>query len=543
MSSNQELFARLFSASIALIRNEIGVLEEKLITETQQRIGDLSVVSLNKITESLKALEDKRVVLEEETRKEHLQIVEEHIHNHVLQEINVDIPKDVVREASLELFRKTIDDSLQSLASKLEENKTKLEEDLHHLDVVYDAKWKPLKDVKDHTLHVVSGMMEVSGKILEAEHEKIRLEARSEFQKIAGLISEEKEEQSKTYKELQKNFADSFAGITIRVAEQLKTLEKDTAIRIGTVEKDQQKIVEDFDKKFNGLMEKITKAVEDKISIKIDPIDFTSYALKSHTHKEFGQIEKRFETLESKMATKTDLKDIASDVVKKIRVPKDGENGENGKKGKDGDDAKNWLFKFDKNIRGLLLYKREDEVEWKSESLIGPKGMDGGGSSGGGSLGIDMFQNGTLLARQVQEVNFTGNVSLSRSSPIGVTIVVNDSENAPTAVYDEDGNPTVGVKTVIATTTTNASGHFEIDFSAVGLTSVMSYDVVADALSNTSLTAVERSVSVSVDTFTTTDIEGTAFIQRRLANSPGRLGYPIKQAGAGITIRVKVYGT
>lgn len=233
----------------------------------------------------------------------------------------------------------------------------------------------------------------------------------------------------------------------------------------------------------------------------------SEYATKDHSHvdyatrKSVSEVEQKVENANTKIGlvdiviakiqkelsnklsigqaiTKDDLQQlsvqITKDVQNKVKVPEDGKDG------------LNWEFRFDPQRRGMLMYKREDQKQWKYQNLLGPtQQVSGGGYFGGGAVGTAQ-----QFLTELKDVEFDQ---------------TNPPDDGGVLVYDSTSGkfkfiPPQSVNTGIVQKTFNLNGkEYNLDFQTSGITLLINHKVINTMNVEVSVVSIQTNTSLTLE--------------------------------------------
>lgn len=240
----------------------------------------------------------------------------------------------------------------------------------------------------------------------------------------------------------------------------------------------------------------------------------TKYSEKDHVHTEYASrknlidVEQKVETTNTKIGlvdviiskiqkelsnklsvgqalTKDDLQQLSVQITKevqnKVKVP------ENGK------DGLNWEFRFDPQRRGMLMYKREDQKQWKYQNLVGPtQQISGGGYFGGGAVGTAQ-----QFLTELKDVNFDQN-----NPPDDGNVLVYDASSGKFNFISQQS-----VNTGITQITIPLSGKtFNLNYATYNIAVLISHKVINT--NNVEVSVVTKQLNASLILESNVDLNG-----------------------------------
>jgi len=417
MSSIEKKVAVAITAAICNVREEISNIQLNLIETIDSRVNGLSVPILEKIVQRLNDLEIDKDRLTSLIESKSIQIIEEHIHNNTIQNIDVDIPNDVIRQHNIDALTTKLDESFQSILTEMIQIKDvalpSLSNIYHNHDGIYatfdhshDDIWSEVRTLERLQTDDRQKTLEFNSNLLNRV-DKSDASVKAELLNLISHIEESKEAIWKDFNKHSDETEKKLSDLISDLSKSLNVFERDVGLRLKSLDKEYQLIGEELQNALKRVSAKLNDGLESKANIQHYHPEFKTFSQKDHTHKEFDKFSKLLDKIDTNTLKKSDINSLIDGVLKKIPEPIPGKDGIG------------WEFKFDKSDEGILLYRKEGDSKWNKQDLRGPRGLpgknsDGGGFGGGGGGSIlDIKKNGTLVGRGITALDFAGPVNVT----------------------------------------------------------------------------------------------------------------------------------
>lgn len=459
MSSNRDL-AKVLAICIAHI--------DRKVADIQESVGKNSVVHEKIIVESAPV----ETVREEFTLPTEI-VYESHLDEAVTKTLKrVDLVREQVYESLSELeshveaSKEYLTESIQKIASELDAHN----HDENYSPAVHDhGQYLEEEVFNEHLSDIENAFKEAEDKLqgLNSETKTLFEGVKEEFVSMSSHIDEVGVELRSITEEVREASAKLVEVLREEVDQQIVDLghvfkssqdaiTEELRLGLRTVSETSQERLEQGLRDVNARIERVTSH--------LNAHSHPEYAFAGHDHNDLapkimvdevkGQIRElvlndvhvkaSISALEAELSKKPHVADVwlkaetdglVGDLVEKvasrITMPKDGK------------DAHEWEFKFHPTIRGILMYRRSDQLEWKRYNLIPtmPQQLGGGNSfggfGGGGGDAADLIikENDALVDGNVKEINFSGDVDVVKLANGVVEVKITPAE-------ESDGEPT-----------------------------------------------------------------------------------------------------
>lgn len=431
MSSNRDL-AKVLAICIAHI--------DRKVADIQESVGKNSVVHEKIIVESAPV----EAVREEFTLPTEI-VYESHLDEAVTKTLKrVDLVREQVYESLSELeshveaSKEYLTESIQKIASELDAHN----HDENYSPAVHDhGQYLEEEVFNEHLSDIENAFKEAEDKLqgLNGETKALFEGVKEEFVSMSSHIDEVGVELRSIAEEVREASAKLVEVLREEVDQQIVDLghvfkssqdaiTEELRLGLRTVSETSQERLEQGLRDVNARIERVTSH--------LNAHSHPEYAFSGHDHNDLapkimvdevkGQIRElvlndvhvkaSISALEAELAKKPHVADVwlkaetdglVGDLVEKvasrITMPKDGK------------DAHEWEFKFHPTIRGILMYRRSDQLEWKRYNLIPtmPQQLGGGnsfagfgGGGGGDAARTTILNDSVIVEGMVDQIDF-----------------------------------------------------------------------------------------------------------------------------------------
>ena len=447
-----------------------------LVKSSERRSAD----DLNNLRDEMFEEIDARIATIPQKIEEKKDVIHQEIINQIKEVIQiVDMPADVVRDQKL-------DESITKSATELKNFVVSLNDtlvELHNTTVTQtENNFGNIKKYIDETIdglnskfahesHIHSDLISIFAdlerKVLDTDHRALE-RSKMHFDQNASVSALLSTFQSNVENLFTKNsqWQKISEGKLASLLSKLDDLKEKTERADTAVESKFNSLETYLRAEFRGLSAIYAPVshVHDELYAKLDH-KHNDYALRDHTHKDISDkiitLRKEIVSMIGDKLSLSDLNKTMDEIAKrtqeKIVIPADGKDGNQ------------WEFAFDDRQRGLLWFKREDQKEWKSHNLIGPRGEPGKDSVGGGGGGhvgggggatevysdIAIWRDGVSVLENARAINIGAGLTVLIDGTTATIETVNNSNNP--VLFIQPSAPAVASGTKYAWIQTNPS--------------------------------------------------------------------------------------